>query len=260
MPISFQVLASGSKGNAILIHSARTRILLDAGLSAKEIGRRLDRTPVRAEQLDAIVISHEHTDHVRGIGVLSRRFDLPVYTTKGALENLPPQVGSLASVQIFHSGPSFRIGDIAIHPFAICHDASEPVGFVFEHEATRLGVCTDLGVATQLVRARLMGCQGLVVEANHDVERLLSGPYPWPLKQRIRSRYGHLSNEDAVELLEAIHHEALRFVLMAHLSETNNHPDLVLKSLAAMREQPKWRDISFSVGKQREPGEEMVLG
>jgi phosphoribosyl 1,2-cyclic phosphodiesterase len=259
MPLLFQSLASGSKGNAILVCSQKTRILLDAGLSARELVNRLQRTGVRADQLDAVVISHEHTDHVRGLGTLSRRFDLPVYLTQGTLDHLPLEIGQVADVNLFQPGNPFAIGDLRITPFAISHDARDPAGFVLEHEAHRLGVCTDLGIVTQLVRARLQGCQGLILEANHDPELLLNGPYPPPLKQRIRSRHGHLSNAESFELLQSIHHRDLQIVLFAHLSEVNNQPDLVLSSSREFLNGSGWDCVTLEVGKQHEVSKAFAL-
>lgn len=250
MALFFQVLASGSKGNATLVCSERTRILVDAGLSARELCRRLDGTPVKPADLDGIVLSHEHQDHVRGCGVLSRRCGCPVYLSNGTLENLPTQVGTLPHRQIFQSGRGFTIGDLSVHPFAISHDAREPAGFVIEHDGCRLGICTDLGIATELVKTRLAGCHGLVLEANHDMQLLIDGPYPWELKQRIRSRHGHLSNADSFALLEQIHHARLRAVVFAHLSEVNNHPRLVRESIQALKAEALWCDVVFDIGCQ----------
>jgi len=260
MPLFCQVLASGSKGNAVLVCSPKTRILIDAGLSGKELVRRLDQTPVQAQHLDALVISHEHQDHVRGSGVMSRRFDLPVYLTCGTLDNLSQKVGRFSSVQVIQPGVPIKIGDLGIHPFAISHDAGEPVGFTIEHEDFRLGICTDLGIATQLVKARLQKCHGLVLEANHDLDMLLKGPYPWELKQRIRSRHGHLSNADTSELLKALHHDRLKTVVFAHLSEVNNHPDIVLRTYQEFLRLPEWESVRFEIGKQDEvtPGIELI--
>jgi len=252
MPMFFQVLASGSKGNSVLVCSSKTRVLIDAGLSGKELARRLGKSPIEASELDAVVVSHEHQDHVRGVGVISRRFDLPIFLTRGTLDNMPSQVGQLPSVQIFQSGVSFSIGDLHFHPFAISHDAKEPVGFVVENNGCKLGVCTDLGVATQLVKTRLMDCQGLVLEANHDVELLLNGPYPWELKQRIRSRHGHLSNADTCQLLRSLHHANLQSVVFAHLSEINNNPKLVEKCYGELVQCDEWRCVQFHIGKQHE--------
>ena len=252
MPLLFQVLASGSKGNAILVSSPRTHILLDVGLTGKELVRRLDRSPTTAKHLDALVLTHEHRDHISGAGVLSRRFELPVYLSRGTLENLPPQIGAFSSVQLFQAGVTFTIGDLQLQAFAISHDAGEPVGFIVEHEGVRLGVCTDIGTVTQLVRTRMQGCHGLILEANHDSKLLLNGPYPWHLKQRIRSRHGHLCNEDTFELLRTLFHEALQSVVFAHLSEVNNHPSLVVESVEGFRRHSDAHDIRFEIGRQDE--------
>ncbi|NLJ29837.1 MAG: MBL fold metallo-hydrolase [Deltaproteobacteria bacterium] len=252
MSLFFQVLASGSKGNSIVVCSSKTRVLFDSGLSCKEIVRRLEKTPVNGKDLDALVISHEHQDHSRGCGVISRRFDLPVYLTRGTLENLPPQVGQLAYSQVFQTGASFTIGDLKIHPFAVSHDAGEPSAFVIEQGSICMGICTDLGMVTQLVKIRLQQCQALVIESNHDVTRLMEGPYPLHLKQRIRSRHGHLSNEEAIELLKDLHHEGLKSVLFAHLSETNNHPDLVRRGFQKLSLCQEWEGVRFEIGKQNE--------
>lgn len=259
MPLLCRVIASGSKGNAVLVCSPTTSILVDAGLSAKELVRRLDQAPASARQLNAVVLSHEHQDHVRGAGVLSRRFDLPVFLTRGTLDYLPSQTGLLPNLQIIQPGASFQIGDLRIHPFATSHDAHESVGFTIEHGGFKLGICTDLGVATQLVRARLQLCHGLILEANHDIEMLLNGPYPWELKQRIRSRHGHLSNVDTLELLRAVHHEHLQTVVFAHLSETNNHPDRVRTIQEELQNSPEWEGVRFEIGKQHEVSAEMEL-
>jgi phosphoribosyl 1,2-cyclic phosphodiesterase len=259
MSLLFQVLASGSKGNSILVCSPKTRVLVDAGTTCKELVRRLGKTSVEAKQLDALIISHEHGDHVGAAGTLSRRFDLPVFMTKGTLEHLPASTGQLSSVTIFTTGRSFDVGDLRIHAFATSHDAGESAGFIIEHEGSRLGICTDLGIITNLVRVRLQGCHGLILEANHDVEKLMNGPYEWFLKQRIRSAHGHLSNEESCELLESVYHEQMRFVVFAHLSETNNHPDLVLESSSKIRQSPKWEGVCFELGKQREISPPMEL-
>lgn len=252
MSLFFQILASGSKGNSILVCSQKTRILVDAGLSGKEVASRLRKTPVDLKQLHALVVTHEHQDHVRGLGVLSRRCDLPVYATGGTLEGLPPETGKMADVRVFQPGSSFNVGDLRIQAFAISHDAREPVGFVIENNGTRLGICTDLGVATQLVRAKLQNCHGLVVEANHDIAMLLNGPYPPHLKQRIRSRHGHLSNADTCELLQSLLHSDLQSVMFAHLSEVNNHPELVAAGYRRLVELPEWETVRFGIGTQHE--------
>ncbi len=259
MSLLFQVLASGSKGNAVLVCSPKTRILVDAGTTCKQIVQRLEKTPVRANRLDALLLSHEHVDHVSAAGVISRKFDLPVYLSRGTLENLPPTTGQLSSVSVFGTGRSFDVGDLRIHPFATSHDAREPAGFIIDHDGSRLGICTDLGIVTNLVRVRLQGCHGLILEANHNVEKLMEGPYPWFLKQRIKSAHGHLSNEEACELLETVYHDTMQSVVFAHLSETNNHPDLVLESCRRLRQSPQWECVRFELGKQDDVTEAVEL-
>jgi phosphoribosyl 1,2-cyclic phosphodiesterase len=259
MSISFHILASGSKGNAVLICSENTRILVDAGLSGSELVRRMEQAGHSAKHLDALVVTHEHHDHVRGVGVLSRRFSLPVYVNRGTLETLPMQIGELAHTQLFQTGHPFRVGDLLIHPFAISHDAQDPTGMVIENQECKLGLCTDLGIVTHLVRQRLQGCQGLLLEANHDPELLMSGPYPPHLKQRIRGRHGHLSNVDTRQLLRELFHNGLQAVALAHLSEVNNRPDLVLEALKDLRSSDEWEGIHFQIGKQHEIGRAVQL-
>ncbi len=250
MALVFQVLASGSKGNAVYVAGPGTAVLLDAGLSAREMVRRLENVGVPPRRLAGVLITHEHSDHIRGAGVFSRRFDLPVYLTQATLDGLPSQLGELAGVQIIHSGRPFTIGDLTILPFSLSHDAADPVGYIVEHDGCRLAVCTDCGTATQLVRTRLQHCHGLIVEANHDVDRLIQGPYPWHLKQRIRSRHGHLSNEECCDLLQDVHHLNLQVVVMAHLSEINNHPNLVLGTRLKRLQGEQWHHVRFLIAAQ----------
>lgn len=250
MPLLFQVLSSGSKGNSILVCGGKTQILLDAGLSAKELVARLSRSVKQAFRLDALVVSHEHQDHVRGIGVLSRRFDLPVYLSQGTLDNLPPQLGQCSSVQIFHPGTPFTIGDLQLQPFAISHDAAEPAGFIIQNGASRLAVCTDLGTVTHLVKTKLRHCHGLIIEANHDTDMLINGPYPWHLKQRIKSRHGHLSNVETCALLQEIYHSELQAVVFAHMSETNNHPEVASRCFQELCTLDEWHAVHFEIGLQ----------
>ena len=216
-------LASGSKGNATYISDGNTSILVDAGLSGIEIKRRLASQNLAPNDLDAIIVSHEHTDHVRGVGILSRRYKLPVYinhqTQKAAL-----QLGSLHEVIPFECGTTFNIRNLTIHPFSISHDAQDPAGFTIGQNGTTIGIATDLGIATAMVKEHLKHCELLILEANHDPTMLETGPYPWPLKQRIKSRTGHLSNPASKNLLAELQHENLQHIILAHLSEINNTP------------------------------------
>ena len=219
-------LASGSKGNSIYVETGDTRLLIDAGLAASAIGHRLSAIGVDPSSIDALLVTHEHTDHVRGAGAFARRYRIPLVTSCITARSIPSQLKNL-DVMEFESGCSFAFRDILIDPFPLTHDAADPVGFLLSSREGRIGVATDLGTVTRLVREKLRECAVLVLESNHDEEMLLNGPYPWHLKQRIRSRHGHLSNRETLELLFDLAHDGLEALVMAHLSEVNNHPDKV---------------------------------
>lgn len=277
------VLASGSKGNSTIIASSTTRILVDAGLSCRELMKRMKTAGQDPAGLDAILITHEHQDHVQGLAVTARRLGIPVYLTEpthrawvrwltprkrityaewleqrralaaaavmepdqeekeAAEEALTESESSsptteaeaaerdpswIPSVQYFQSGNGFRIGDIAVTPFTIPHDAVDPVGFVFEAEGVRVGMATDLGYLPSNLNMHLRGCDMLMLESNHDLDMLRDGPYPWAVKQRVMSRVGHLSNDAAAEFLSKSYDGHATYVVLAHLSESNNLPEL----------------------------------
>ena len=280
------MLASGSKGNSTVVTGGSTRILVDAGLSCKELFRRMRLAGEEPETLDAIVITHEHTDHIHGLAVTARKLGIPVYLTEGThrawmrwiaprrqmtyaqwLEQCRKQAAErqaeaeagecagevedvdleasaaeeesvaepvvaakdpswLPSVEYFQAGQAFQIGDIAVSPFTIPHDAADPVGFVFRAEGVRMAVATDLGYIPPNVKAQLKGVDLLLLESNHDLEMLRDGPYPWSVKQRVLSRVGHLSNEAAADFLENQYDGQAAYVILAHLSESNNLPEL----------------------------------
>ncbi|BBO69146.1 MBL fold metallo-hydrolase [Desulfosarcina alkanivorans] len=232
--LSVSVLASGSRGNATYVSDGHTAILVDAGLSGVEIQRRMASKGLDPKNLDAILVSHEHTDHIHGVGVLSRRFGLRVYISDGTRQATGTALGKLADVCPFRCGHAFTIGRLAIHPFSISHDAMDPAGFTIGCNGAKVGVATDLGVVTGVVKNHLAACDILILEANHDPQMLIDGPYPWPLKQRIRGRSGHLSNDDAALLLETIKHERLAHVILAHLSEENNTPAKARQAVKAV--------------------------
>jgi phosphoribosyl 1,2-cyclic phosphodiesterase len=221
------LLASGSKGNSIYLETGGCRILIDAGLSASELLRRLGSVGIDGSELDAILISHEHTDHVRGAGTLARKLKKPILVSHQTHRAGSSNFGK-ADIIEFESGSNFVFNDIRIDPFPITHDAADPVGFIIESGEGRFGIATDLGIATRLVKEKLKGCRVVVLESNHDEEMLQNGPYPWYLKQRIKSRHGHLSNRESAELLDEIIHPGLRAVFLAHLSEVNNDPTVAL--------------------------------
>lgn len=245
------ILASGSKGNAIYFSNGPTSILIDAGLSGKEIEKRLASKGLSAGELDAIVVSHEHADHIKGVGVLSRRYHLPVYINRKT-HRAAPELGKISDIRRFECGTAFSIDQLSIHPFSISHDANDPSGFTIGCNGIKIGLATDLGIATALVKRHLMDCQMLILEANHDPKMLEFGPYPWPLKQRIKSRIGHLSNSDTQSLIEELRHRRLKHIILAHLSETNNTPD---KAASAVRKALRNSKIKLSVASQHDGSE-----
>ena len=238
--IAVCTLASGSKGNSTYVSDGTTSILIDAGLSGTEIQRRLNSRNLSAEHLDAIVVSHEHSDHIQAVGVLSRRYSVPVYINRKA-GNAMQQLGKIQQLRMFDCGATFPINNLIIHPFSISHDAADPVGFTIGQNGTKIGIATDLGIATSMVKEHLKNCSLLILESNHDPDMLADGPYPWPLKQRIKSRTGHLSNVDSKNLLQELQHERLEHVILAHLSETNNTPRKAYEEVAKALARSKTR-------------------
>ena len=281
--VRFTVLASGSKGNSTLVTGGKTRILVDAGLSCRELFRRMKLADEDPATLDAILVTHEHQDHVNGLAVTARKLGIPVYFTEGThrawmrwltprrqmtyaqwLEQCRKQAEArqaeadanegdpddaemvtiqaqeqepepaepdkdptwLPSVEYFQAGQPFQVGDIAVSPFTIPHDATDPVGFVFQAEGVRMAVATDLGYMPPNVKAQLKKLDLLLLESNHDLEMLKDGPYPWSVKQRVLSRVGHLSNAAAATFLEEDYDGQATYVILGHLSESNNLPEL----------------------------------
>jgi phosphoribosyl 1,2-cyclic phosphodiesterase len=301
--VRFTVLASGSRGNSTVVCGGQTRILVDSGLSCRELFRRMRLAGEEPEKLDAIIITHEHQDHINGLAVTARKLGIPVYFTEAThrawmrwlaprrqmtysqwIEQFRRQAAAkqaeagaakdkvvvdeldlvagcgespyppgeeeaaaedsavpaedaaardrkedptwLPGVEYFHAGRPFTIGDISVSPFTISHDAADPVGFVFAAEGVRMAVATDLGYVSPNVKAQLKGVDLLLIESNHDLEMLRDGPYPWAVKQRVLSRVGHLSNEATAEFLESGYDGQATYVILGHLSENNNLPEL----------------------------------
>jgi len=246
------LLASGSKGNSIVVESGKTRLLIDAGLSARELRKRLDAVGVAAESLDALLITHEHGDHVRGLGPLVRQLNLPVYLQTDLAGKLSDP-GKPACVREFVDGEEFVINDLTIRPFAITHDCLAPVGFTLNGEQGKVGIATDLGVVTRLVTECLRDCRALVLETNHDEELLRDGPYPWKLKQRVRGNHGHLSNHAGSDLLKDLLWSGLETVFLGHLSETNNRPELALEAVSTILGRQNISQPQVLLGKQQLP-------
>ncbi|MFO7765535.1 MAG: MBL fold metallo-hydrolase [Pelovirga sp.] len=220
------LLASGSRGNSTLIEVDKSRLLIDAGLSGKETERRLARVGLSCDDLDAILVTHEHHDHTGGIGPLARRYQLPVYIDSRTCSALP-RLGKVQNLFEFDAGDSFIVRNLLISSFSTTHDAVNPVGFTIDSHEGKIGFATDLGTSTRLIADCLQQCRVLILESNHDEQMLLEGDYPWTLKQRIRSRHGHLSNEQAGRLFEETGWEGLEALFLAHLSEENNSARLV---------------------------------
>jgi phosphoribosyl 1,2-cyclic phosphodiesterase len=231
------VLASGSQGNCTVVCSSRTRILVDAGLSCRETLKRMRLAGEDPAALTAILISHEHDDHIDGLRVLARKLHVPVYITqpthrmwyravRQAAKAADDPPADLERKELFEAGRSFHIGDIGVTPFTIPHDAADPVGFAFMVEGVKVGLVTDLGYMPASVRHELRRCDILMIESNHDIEMLRGGPYPWVVKQRVMSRVGHLSNDSLAEFFVNDYDGAAAVVILAHLSEQNNHPEI----------------------------------
>ncbi len=244
MGLRFASLGSGSSGNGLVVESGRTRVLLDCGFTLGESERRLARLGLKASELDAILVTHEHSDHIGGVARLASRHGLTVHLTRGTAlslpEAFPPQ-----QVSLLDPHAPFSIGELFIDPIAVPHDAREPVQFAFSDGRARLGVATDLGCSTPHVEAKLSGCDALVLECNHDGDMLESGGYPRALKQRISGRLGHLENAAAAELLSRVDRSKLRHVIAAHLSRENNRPELAAAALAGVLGcSPDWVSIA----------------
>jgi phosphoribosyl 1,2-cyclic phosphodiesterase len=229
--VRFSVLGSGSKGNCTLVEAGSTRLLIDNGFSGKEIDSRLHMLGISLESLNAILVTHEHTDHVKGVGVLARRLKVPVYANESTHRAAEQRTGLVPIRQEFEAGEAFVIQDLRVHPFSVSHDTVDPVGFVLSDGQSNLGYCTDTGMITRLMHHHLGQCQSLILEANHDVQMLREGPYPLPLQQRVLSSQGHLANSDALAFAATLTEARLRLLVLAHLSEINNHPDLVIQEV-----------------------------
>lgn len=311
-------MASGSKGNSTIVASSRTRILVDAGLSCRELFRRMKVAGEDPSSLDAILVTHEHQDHVQGVAVTARKLGIPVYFTdathrawmrwmtpqkrttyadwleqrrnEAAARDLAaqsegdpedegatlaiaasaveeeeetvdlPDPCALPAVEYFRSGSGFCIGDIAVTPFTIPHDAADPCGFVFVAEGIRMAIATDLGYIPSNVHMHLQRCDVLMLESNHDLEMLRDGPYPWSVKQRVLSRVGHLSNDAASSFLQRTYDGHATYVILAHLSESNNLPELARVSAEkALRDRMSLLGNKLILARQNEPLEPISL-
>ena len=224
--LKFSILSSGSGGNSVYIEADGKRILIDAGLSEKKLSQRMAHIDRSLNGLDAVFATHEHTDHIRGMGPLLRKHQLSLYTTEGTYKRACHSLGKLPGFTPIRAGQPVEFGELIVEPYATPHDAEESVAFVIHYRGLRLGIATDLGKVTAEVTSKLQKLDALLIESNHDVDMLDAGPYPWVTKRRIKSDVGHLSNEACGEMLSSVKHSGLRLIVLMHMSETNNHPEL----------------------------------
>jgi phosphoribosyl 1,2-cyclic phosphodiesterase len=237
MGVCVSMLASGSRGNCAMVESSNARILVDAGISCRETFKRLKSLGRDPREISAILITHEHSDHVYGLATLAKKLKVPLFMAGAthqawarAVRNASGKAPEVARLEVFSAGRSFQIADITVMPFTIPHDAADPVGFTFRAEGTKIALVTDLGYMPASVRDHLRKCDVLIVESNHDLEMLRGGSYPWSVKQRVMSRVGHLSNESLAQFFEEDYDGGASYIVLAHLSEQNNHPEIALKA------------------------------
>ncbi len=259
MAVRVLSLGSSSSGNALLIEFGSRRVLVDAGLSSREIALRLEAARCPPRSIRCVLLTHEHRDHARGAERFSVRHGVPVACVAETLEAMDLSRAHLAAWCPIDPGREMDLDGVRVLPFPVPHDAASPIGFVLEGEGVRVGVALDLGHATALVEQRLRGCHVLVVESNHDGRMLREGPYPWHLKQRIASRLGHLSNEEAASLLARSADGSCRAVVLAHLSERNNTQALARAAASAALARAGLRRFEMRVAERRRPSVPVVL-
>lgn len=248
--LGITVLGSGSRGNAAVIHNSESSLLIDAGFSGRELSRRMKESGVDEKKIKAILVSHEHLDHAKGVRILGNRLDIPVYCNRLTGEAMRSRDSKLGALHLFSSGQSFQLEEFLVTPFPIPHDAIDPVGFTISCSGKKIAIATDLGHAGSVVLHHLSQSDILVLESNHDIQLLQRSERPWNLKQRILSRHGHLSNVAGLEVLRSVLDERTRHVVLAHASSDCNCYDLVEKGALAFLEELGRVDISLNVARQ----------
>jgi phosphoribosyl 1,2-cyclic phosphodiesterase len=245
-------LYSGSSGNSIYIGSKRTKILVDSGLSGKKIQEGLKSLSIDPREINGIVITHEHDDHIKSAGILSRRFNIPIYANTNTWEAMINSLGDVKkdNIKIFDGYSPFEIGDIQVVPYAIPHDAAAPCGYSFIYGKKKASIATDIGHASDIIKNNIKDSDFILLESNHDVEMLKVGPYPYHLKKRVLSNSGHLSNEDAGNTIVEILNSKIKKVMLGHLSKINNYPELALRTVISVLEMngiKDGRDIEIDI-------------
>lgn len=233
MSLEFSVLASSSSGNAMYVATNNQRILIDAGLSGKKIEGLFDHINIDPNSLDAILVTHEHSDHIKGLGVMARRYKLPIYANEKTWHAMEDMIGDIALEQKFQfeRGQVQTFGDMDVESFGVSHDAAEPMFYVFHHEGKKLTLATDLGYVSDHIKGTIRNSDMFVFESNHDTDMLLMGRYPWNVKRRILSDTGHVSNEDAAYALNDVIGDKTKRIYLAHLSQDNNMKDIARMSV-----------------------------
>ena len=256
-------IASGSSGNCIYVGSDNSHLLIDTGISKKRIEEGLNKLEIKGDELDGILITHEHSDHIKGLGVFSRKYEIPIYATPGTIAGIKESSslgkmpeGLLHPIKADHP---FQLGELDVHPFAISHDANEPSGYRIEQGGKSVAVATDLGKYDDYIIDKLQGLDVLLLEANHDIRMLQAGSYPYPLKRRILGERGHLSNEASGQLLGKVLHDKIKKIILGHLSKENNYAKLAYETVrleVTMGDNPyDGSDFSISVAKRDEVSE-----
>ncbi len=265
--MDFFSVASGSSGNCICLGSDQCHVMIDAGISGKRIEEGMNTYDYTTSDMDGVLITHEHSDHIQGLGVVARKYGLPIYATKGTADAIL-QSSSVGKIDpsLFHvieAGKTFSIGDLEIYPMSISHDAADPVAYLVSDGRHRVGVVTDLGYYDAGIVSHMEGLDALLLEANHDIHMLQVGAYPYPLKQRILGERGHLSNETSGQLLGQILHDGMQHILLGHLSKENNYDELAYETVRleiSLGDNPyRGNDFPIEVAKRDRPSSRITL-
>ena len=261
MAATITILGSGSAGNCAFIETPRLRLLIDAGFSGRQIATRLASIGRKLEEINAVLLTHEHNDHTQGLPVLCKRYEIPVYANRLTAEAVQEELPELKQWRVFQTGHAFELGDLLVESFTVPHDAHDPVGFLLRHASGNIGVLTDLGHCTRLVIERVKPANVLMLETNHDMRLLQDDTVrPWSVKQRILSRFGHLSNEAAAEAITQIAHDGLRHVFLGHLSRDCNRPELAHRTVTEALHKTGARHVRVHVTSQHAPNPTLHLG